>query len=541
MSRAAAVLWLVLLAPGSSLAAALEPVPFPDTSRMQSAVRQQLDAARARAERAGTAAAFGDCGRAFLVYELTEPAAACLRNAQRLDPKEPRWPYYLGHLHAGRGELDAAAAAFRQARDLRPQELAPLLRLGEVELQRGDLAAANEAFSIARSLAPQEGAAWYGLGLVALQKGDPTTAAGLLEEARRRQPKSGGVRYALGLALRKLGRIDEAKRYMAGSGPQPASFPDPWMAEIAALDALVPGHVARGSQALAAGRFAEAEEELRQAVEADPQHPTAWQLLAQARQRRGDLDGARQAYERAIAAQPTAAVPQGNLGRLLVQQGKVEEGIRHMQTAIELDPELTEVKFNLAVALLGQGDGARALPLLDAVLLETPRDVEALHYRGMALAALGRAAEAAAVFRRVVEAAPAVAAPRLAEARALLAAGNEAEARQRLEEAHAALPGEEPITLELVQLLSAAASPSARDGERARQLAEALLVKGPTSAREQAAAMALAELGRFDEAAAHQGRAIELARAEGAGVPPLQERLRSYQGRVPLRTPWRKL
>src|SRR6185295_6202738 len=258
----------------------------------------------------------------FLVYELVTPAAACLRNAQRLAPQDPRWPYYLGTLHANRGELDAAAAAFRQARALVPEELPPLLRLGAVELQRGDLAAAREAYSAARRLAPQEAAAVYGLGLVALQQEDAATAAGLLEEAQRLQPNAKGVRFSLGMALRKLGRIDEAKRLLADGAPEPVTFPDPWMTELAQLDALVPGHVARGTQLIAAGRFAEAEEELLKAVAADPKHPTAWQMLALARQRRGDLDGARQAYERAIEAQPKAAVPQGNLGTLLVRQGK---------------------------------------------------------------------------------------------------------------------------------------------------------------------------------------------------------------------------
>ena len=521
-------------------AAASEPIPFPDTAQMEPAVREQLDAIRRRVEESPNATSFGECGTAYLVYDLAAPAAACLRNAQRLAPGEPRWPYYLGRLLQARGELDAARTALAQARALAPGEPAPVLQLGEAALEQGDLAAARAAFTAAALLAGAKAAATYGLGRVALQEGNAATAAAQLRAALALAPQSGAVRYALAMALRRLGRTDEARALLAAAGREPPPHPDPWADALLALDRGARGHVARGTELLHAGRFPEAEAELRQALEAQPQDATAWQNLAVARERQGDLAGARAAYERTIELQPTAAVAQGNLGALVLGQGEVESGIAWLEKSLANAPDAPGVQFNLAVALLQHGGAAeRALSLLEAVLRWRPEDVEARYYLGLALVALQRPADAASELHQVVVAAPAEAAPRLAEARALLAAGDEAAARRRLEEAHATLPNEEALTLELVTVLAAASSAAVRDGSRAWELANALLAQGPTPPREEAAAMALAEMGKSAEAVRHQQQAIALATSAGASTEALQRRLRLYESGAPLRSPWR--
>jgi len=58
---------------------------------------------------------------------------------------------------------------------------------------------------------------------------------------------------------------------------------------------------------------------------------------------------------------------------------------------------------------LSSGDPGRALRGCDAILAVRPRDVEALHLRGLALRATGRAGEAAASFERALDIAPGIA------------------------------------------------------------------------------------------------------------------------------------
>jgi tetratricopeptide (TPR) repeat protein len=537
----AALLGVVALlrAAGSAAAtAALEPVPFPPMTEMEPAVRAQLEGVKRQVDEAPTATSFGACGQAYLVYDLVDPAAACLRNAERLDPREPRWPYYLGRVAAARGELAVAAEAFERARALAPAAPAPLLRLAETALARGNTAEARTAYTSASRIPAAAAAAAYGLGLVALQDGDADAAATHLRAALALAPQAGAVRHALATALRRQGRVEEATRVLPAGPGEPPAIPDPWSAELAPLDRGGRGHLGRGTELLAAGRIAEAEAELRQAVEAQPQSATAWQNLAAARERRGDLAGARAAYERAVELSPDAAVALGNLAALLLGQGERAQGIAMLEHALAVAPDAVQIQYNLAVALLEGGEGGRALALLDAVLRRRPDDVEARYYRGLALLDEGRAAEAAAALRQVADLAPKEAAPRLAEARALLAAGDETSARQRLEKARADLPGDEPIALELIRVLASASAPAARDGQRAWALAGDLLARGANAQREAAAAMALAELGRFAEAIDHQSRAVELAGERPDEAATLRLHLRCYEAGKPLRQPW---
>jgi hypothetical protein len=123
----------------------------------------------------------------------------------------------------------------------------------------------------------------------------------------------------------------------------------------------------------------------------------------------------------------------------------------------------------------------------------------------------------------------------------LVRLGDYARARERLERDVQAFPDQPGITHALARLLAAAPDDRVRDGARALALARALeQSQPPTLALVETIAMALAEVGRFDEAVARQRQAIEGAR--DAGRPDLAARLtanlRLYEQRRPCRTPW---
>ena len=47
--------------------------------------------------------AYGEMGKLLMAAQYSDPAEACLLNAQSLDPSDFRWPYYLAHLYRTRG------------------------------------------------------------------------------------------------------------------------------------------------------------------------------------------------------------------------------------------------------------------------------------------------------------------------------------------------------------------------------------------------------------------------------------------------------
>ncbi len=193
--------------------------------------------------------------------------------------------------------------------------------------------------------------------------------------------------------------------------------------------------------------------------------------------------------------------------------------------------------FNLGQALAEAGEPARALDAWDRLLKLSPQDAVARFQRAQALASLGRHGEAAAELDAVIAAAPGEVAPRAARAQVLLLAGRDGDARASLEEGLARLPQSEALAQLLVRVLASSSRPEVRDGAKALEIAQRLLAAGSNADREEAAALALGELGRFADAADHQRRALASA---GPGSPNrrrLERCLASYERGEPCRAP----
>lgn len=507
-----------------------EPLRLPavDTSAMEPAVREQIEAERRALAEAETrlpagspelAEAYGRCGRIHTLYKLNDPARACFESAARLAPNDARWAYYLGTLLQALGDFEAAEARLARALELKPGEAATLIRLGEVRLQLGRPEEARKAFEAALPAAPA--AARFGLGRVALAQGDARAAAGHFEAALAAQPGASEVRSPLAIAYRKLGRVDDARKALEGYGEGRVTFPDPLMQQVAALNTGSRQYVTTGTTALQEKRFAVAAQAFRKALDADPADSAAWAGLGVAQEGLRDLPGAEASYRKALELDPANARAHYNLGTLLAARGDRQEGIKHLETAVRLDPESRDALFNLGQALTEAGEPARALELWDRLLKVAPQDPVTRFQRARALSSLGRHDEAAAELGPVIAAAPGEVAPRAVQAQALLAAGRDADARARLEEGLARLPNSEALAQLLVRVLASSSRPEVRDGKKALEIAQRLLATGSNADREEAMALALGELGRYAEAADHQRRALAAA-APGA---PQRQRL----------------
>ena len=73
-----------------------------------------------------------------------------------LDPNEPRWPYYLGHLSRMKGDTEGAAAYFERMLALRPDDVPSLVWFGNLVLDQGqaDAAAASYERALAHATRP---------------------------------------------------------------------------------------------------------------------------------------------------------------------------------------------------------------------------------------------------------------------------------------------------------------------------------------------------------------------------------------------------
>lgn len=495
----------------SAVDAASPPVVLPGLAGLAAGVQDQIRARHAAvlALTGGAPDALGDAyGALGLVLQAAgfyEAAEDAYRNAQAQDPGAVRWPYYLAHLHLAMGRRATAVDHFRRVLVLDPAHLPSLVWLGEMHLDQGEPAAAERVYERALALQPASSAVLAGIGRAALAREDAARAVTYLERALAVDPGATSLHYSLGMAYRDLGRLALAEQYLRQRGSGAPALPDPLLQQSTDLLDSALAHERRGSRALAAGRHAEAAEAFRAGLALAPDDPTLRHRLGVALDRAGDTRGAVAQFESALAVAPDFADAHFSLGERLAQDGRYGEAIARYQAAVRSRPNYVDARMGLADAL----------------------------------SLAGRLTEAQAEFERVVRMEPASDAAWMGRGVALIQLGRHREARDWLERAQLVHPGQPLLANLLLRVLAAAPDAAARDGERALALMNELLHGDTSIETYETRAMVLAEVGRYDEAAAWQRRAI--AAAEQAGQAPrargLAANLARYEQGRPSRSP----
>ncbi len=108
-------------------------------------------------------------------------------------------------------------------------------------------------------------------------------------------------------------------------------------------------------------------------------------------------------YETTLTRNPASWVAQLNLGTTLVDAGRTEEALPHLQRALELKPGYPVILNSLGNVLNRLGRSREALPLLEQAVRIQPRFAGAHNTLGVALMALERADEGIAEFGRAVD------------------------------------------------------------------------------------------------------------------------------------------
>jgi tetratricopeptide (TPR) repeat protein len=524
-SRCAAALGLALLAcsrgaqPGEAedvgprVEAAPRSTASWDLTSLDAPTARELTDARAavgsalaqRADDATVAAAAGRLAMLAMAYDLSDIAEEALELALERDPEEPRWLYYQARLLRQRGEPEAAVAALRHQLRREPGDRAAAILLAETLLEMGRSREAAEVAGDRLRRAPDDAAALQALGRAELALGDTAAAAQHLEQALAAAPQATLLYHSLALAYRASGRADDARRALAGRGPGRVEVPDPRLDEVTALATGARALESRAAVEIAAGRYPAAIELLTRLLEAEPSNQEARLNLATALLRLSRVDQARAELDAVLRAEPENADARFALGALLARQDRDAEAIVEYERALAVRPGTADVLYNL----------------------------------GNALRRTGRVEDAAERYRQAIEADPGHRPARYALGVLLMESGEWRDAMAELEAAHAALPDDPRIANALARLLASAPIEELRDGPRALALAEGLYAGDRSVFHGEALAMALAAVGRFDDAARQQTALVEAARYAGRVElePTLVFDLERYRRHEPSRGP----
>jgi tetratricopeptide (TPR) repeat protein len=156
------------------------------------------------------------------------------------------------------------------------------------------------------------------------------------------------------------------------------------------------------------GRVGPALEAMQQAVAVNTTVPPAWSNLGSMQLDAGDKAGALASFERALALAPPPAPPEllCNIGNLMVELERIEDGVRRYGQALAVKPDLVPALVGRANALQLQGRYAEALTDCDKALQTTPDFAPALNNKVVCLLGLSRFAEALAAADRSLAARP---------------------------------------------------------------------------------------------------------------------------------------
>ncbi len=468
----------------------LLPVHRPDLESLETSVREQLEEIEtslaalvkdSSTDEKRLGESYGLLGKIYQAYALTTPAEECYLNAHRLAPKDFRWAYLLGSVCQKEGRVEEAITWYRIVRILRPDYLAAPVNLGNLYLGQHRLEEARANFKEALSINAKCPAAEYGLGQAALSTRNYAEAVTHFEQALAQTPEANRIHYALAMAYRGLGDMEKAQRNLEQQGQVGIRVADPLVDDLQKLIRGERVHLLRGRVAFEARRFEDAVEEFRKAVEAQPESIPARVNLGSALAQSGDINEAIKQFEQAISLEPKNSAAHYNLGFLLAKLNRHEQAISHLHSTLDLNPEDADARYLLGQELLRVGNKDGAL----------------------------------AEFARLTQSNPGNEAALIEQVNLLMGKKRYAEALENLERSHKQFPQNGQTAAMLAYLLAANPQQDLRDGARALALAQ-LIYKATGSINHGAVlALALAELGRCDEAARLQQRLIEAAEPEG--------------------------
>jgi protein O-GlcNAc transferase len=203
------------------------------------------------------------------------------------------------------------------------------------------------------------------------------------------------------------------------------------------------------------GKLAEAETLYRRILDTDADHVDALQLLGALVLQLGRTDEAIEHLQRAVAIQPTHVEARNNLGVALQKRGEIDEALSHWEEAVRLKPGYAQAYGNLAKALTEKGRTGLALACWERAIALAPADVQAMADFAAALQTANRFDEAVAHYERALALQPDLIEMHCSFASALRRAGRPAEAIDRCQKALALDPDHVAAHIGLAELLEA--------------------------------------------------------------------------------------
>ena len=297
--------------------------------------------------------------QAELATRDVEAARASLSRASAIAPQDADVQLGLARLALTNSDIQQSLQILDDSLKINPRHRDSWLLKADLLLATGQTADATRAYRTALDINPRLQAARLALANIALAENRPEEArseAGTILKAMPNHPQAGYI-------LAVLDQRD--KKYEAAR--------DRLVDVLKAAPDFAPALLLAGTTEYALGNLQMAETHLNKALKVTPRHPIVLRVLAATKLRQGQTDEAARLLARMPAEAHDAAF-HIIAGETALSQKDFSQASEHFEQAAKLNPDSADIRTQLGLARLAQGDSRAIADLQTASNLDGASD-----------------------------------------------------------------------------------------------------------------------------------------------------------------------
>jgi Flp pilus assembly protein TadD len=250
-----------------------------------------------------------------------------------------------------------------------PRDFMVLYLNGILENRSGNYLSARTYLEKAVAVDPNHYDSRYNLGITFSGLNDLQGAKEQFEKALALGDPEPGVRYEYVKVLRALGEADSAQTQFKLYQEEQKAKAD---------RTLAASKMGQADEAMGKGDSAVAAQLYRDAIAALPDYALLRYKLSVALDRTGDIEGEREALEKAVAIDPRMAIAHRQLGYLASNSGDFATAEMHFRKAVEAAPQFTDAWISLAATLATESRPQEAQQAVKHALDLEPQNANAI-------------------------------------------------------------------------------------------------------------------------------------------------------------------
>jgi len=267
------------------------------------------------------------------------------------------------------GDEELARPLARKLLGAAPRDSAVLYLNGVLENRSGNYRAARAYLDKAVAANPNHYDSRYNLGIALSNLNDPQAAREEFEKSLALGSPEPGVRFEYAKALRALGQTELAQEQLRLYQQEQKAKAD---------RTLAASKMSQGDEELGRGDTKKALQLYRDAIAVLPGYALLHYKLSVALGRADDLDGEREALQKAVEIDPGMAVAHRQLGYLAFNGGDFPTAEAHFRHAVEAAPSFADAWVSLAATLASESRPQDAEEAVKRALEIDPQNANAI-------------------------------------------------------------------------------------------------------------------------------------------------------------------